>query len=309
MTVEVIAVTGGAGFIGARLVRALRNAGITVRALLGPPGAAVVMPSDNVAASFGEIEDMAALLPLVEGATTVIHLAGPPSVAASFQAAPAYARVHVSGTAAVVDACTRVGVRRLVYVSSAEVYGQPDRNPVREDDSLAPRSPYAAAKVGAEAFVRAGAVAAGFEAVIVRPFLVYGPGMPSTSLVGSLVRQIQRRDFIEVVDSRPIRDYCFVEDVVMALIAGCSAPLPEPVRVYNLGSGVGLSVAELAKRVLAVAGSRGSLHVTAEIDRPRAADILELISDSSRAARELAWRATTEIDVGLAEMLRFSSGV
>jgi UDP-glucose 4-epimerase len=300
----IVAITGGGGFIGSRLVRALRDRGASVRALLGPPGANVVMPPNDVDARFGEIEDPAVVMPLVRGATAVVHLAGPPSVAASFQATAAYARVHVSGTAAVVDACTRAGVGRLVYVSSADVYGQPQRNPVHEDTPVAPRSPYAAAKVGAEAFVRAGAVAGDFETVIGRPFLVYGPGMPSTTLLGSMIRQARQGNVIEVVDPRPIRDYCFVEDVVEALIASCSAALPEPVRVYNFGSGLGLSVAKLAQWVLALEGRFGSMRIAEATDRPRRAEILELVSNPSRAASELGWRASTGMDVGLLEMLR-----
>jgi nucleoside-diphosphate-sugar epimerase len=300
----IAAITGGGGFIGSRLVRALRDGGTSVRALLGPCGASVVMPPNDIDARFGEIDDPAVVMSLIRGATVVVHLAGPPSVAASFQGSISYARVHVAGTAAVVDACTRAGVGRLVYVSSAEVYGQPHRNPVHEDTPTSPRSPYAAAKVGAEAFIRAGAITGHFEAVISRPFLVYGPGMPRTTLLASMVRQARMGEFIEVVDPRPVRDYCFIDDVVRALVASCSATLPEPVRVYNLGSGVGFSVARLAQRVLALAGQAGPVRIAEMTDRPRGADILELVSDPIRAASELGWRATTDIDVGLSEMLR-----
>ncbi len=304
-----VAVTGGGGFIGSHLIRALRDDGVEVRTLLGPPGTPVVMPPEDVATLSGEIDDPTILMRLVRDATVIVHLAGPPSVAASFQAPLAYARAHTSGTAAVVDACIRSGVHRLVYVSSAEVYGQPSRNPVCEDAPLAPRSPYAAAKIGAEAFVQAGSVAGGLEAAIFRPFLVYGPGMPSRTLVGSLVRQARQGSVIEVADPRPIRDYCFVGDLVGALVAGCSAALPESIRIYNLGSGLGISVADLAERVLAMAGVDASVRVAQTRDRPPRTDILELVSDSSRAAAELAWRATTPIDRGLAEMLRLPVGV
>ncbi len=304
MTNMTIAVTGGGGFIGSYLVRALADGKNPVRTLLGPKGAPVVLPPEGVENCCGDIWDAAILARLFEDVSAVVHLAGPPSVAASFRASVEYARAHVSGTAAVVDACIRVGVPRLVYVSSAEVYGQPLRNPVDEDAPQAPRSPYAAAKIGAEAFVRAGARSAGLEAVIGRPFLVYGPGMPATSLVGSLVRQARQGNLIELFDPRPIRDYCFVADLTDALIACCRAALPAPVRVFNLGSGQGLSVADLARRVLALSGGEGEIRIAESPDRPPGAAILELVSDPSRAARELGWRASTTIESGIAEMLR-----
>lgn len=300
----IVAITGAGGFIGSRLVRALQDTSVDVRALLGPPGENVVMPPSDVDARHGDIDDPDVVLRLVRGAAVVVHLAGPPSVAASFEAPISYARSHVAGTAAVVDACARAGVGRLVHVSSAEIYGQPQRNPVDEDGPVAPRSPYAAAKVGAEAFVRAAAVTGHFEAVVCRPFLVYGPGMRATSLLGSIVRQARQGNVIEVADPRPVRDYCFVDDVVGALLACCRENLPEPFRVYNLGSGVGLSVAELAQRVLASSGQVGSVRSAPTVDRPRGVDILELVGDPRRAASELGWRVTTDIESGLTKMLR-----
>ncbi|HEX7035608.1 MAG TPA: NAD-dependent epimerase/dehydratase family protein [Pseudomonadales bacterium] len=299
--------TGGGGFIGARLVRALSAAGAQVRTLLGPQGSDVVMPPAGVPWYRGEVDDPAALTQVLRDAETVVHLAGPPSVAQSFRSPRSYARIHVGGTAAVVEACTRLTVRRLVYVSSAEVYGTPRQNPVTEDAPCEPRSPYAAAKVGGEAFVRAGAMAAGFEVVICRPFLVYGPGMAPTSLVSSLINQAERSNAIEVQDPRPIRDYCFVDDVVAALVRSCRIALPESIRVYNLGSGTGMAVGELAERILSLRWGGGSVRAAAHRDRPGRADILELVADTSRAARELGWRAEIGIEHGLTEMLRSSA--
>ncbi|KMO43587.1 hypothetical protein VQ03_07685 [Methylobacterium tarhaniae] len=299
-----VAVTGGGGFIGSRLLRALHRAGATVRTLVGPPGAAAVAPPAGIAAWHGEIDDPAVLAPVLRDATLVLHLAGPRSVAASFGAAAAYARIHAAGTAAVVEACAGAGAARLIYVSSAEVYGQPERNPVGEEAPLAPRSPYATAKAEAEAFVRAGAAAGGFEAVIVRPFSVYGPGMAPDTLLGTLVDRARSGDPVEVFDPRPVRDYCHVDDVVAALVACCGAALPEPTRTYNLASGLGLPVEELAWRVLALAGRTDAPRVAQESDRPRSADILALVGDPARAARELGWHAATPLDHGLSAMLR-----
>jgi nucleoside-diphosphate-sugar epimerase len=304
MTGMIVTVTGGGGFIGSKLVRALRGSGFAVRTLLGPAGSKIVLPPDDVEACFGEIDDPTVLRPLISGSSVVVHLAGPPSVAASFAAPLDYSRAHVTGTAAVVEACAQAGVRRLVYVSSAEVYGQPHQNPVDEEAAISPRSPYAAAKVGAEGFIRAGVAATRLEAIIVRPFLVYGPGMPPTTLIGSLVRQVQRTNILKVFDPRPIRDYCFVDDVVEALSLSCSAALTRNLCVYNLGGGQGISVGDLAERLLAMQWGGGTVEVAHENDRPAPAAILELVSDPPRAFRELAWQASTGIDAGLAEMLR-----
>jgi UDP-glucose 4-epimerase len=302
-----IAVTGGGGFIGGHLVRALRHAGIAARVHVGPPGSAPVPAAAAQGACFDIVSDQVSLLRFTEGVETIIHLAGPSSVATSFRDPLSYARIHTEGTAAIAEACAHAGVRRLVYVSSAEVYGQPEMNPVAESAPLAPRSPYAAAKVGAEAFVRSGALMAGYQAVIVRPFLVYGPGMSPTSLVGSLVQQVQqarRGDPLKVADLRPVRDYCFVEDVVAGLIASCRADLPERIRVYNLGSGIGVSVEEVALRIGSMTDRGVTVRSAADADRPRAVDVFELVSDSSRARRELGWHPLTDLASGLARTLQ-----
>ncbi len=300
-----IAVTGGAGFIGSRLIRALRNRGVEVRALLAPRGVDVrCPPPDDVDCCFGMIDDEKIVRRLVDDVAVVVHLAGPRSVAASFNAARLYIDTHVRGTGTVVDVCIRNNIRRLVYVSSAEVYGQPDRNPVDEEAPLAPRSPYAAAKIGAEAFVRVGALAADIETVIVRPFLVYGPGMAEDTLLYTLMRDALAGRDIQLANLRPVRDYCYVDDVVSALTATCVDKLPQRQRVYNVGSGVGVSVAQLAERVLEGVGRNTPILEASCDDRPRYAEIRELVSDSSRAAHELAWWATTSLESGLAIMAR-----
>src|SRR5260370_382223 len=87
---------------------------------------------------------------LISSSDMVVHLAGPPSVAESFRRSPEYVRIHVGGTAALLQACHATGVQKLVYISSAQVYGNPTRNRVPEDHLLSPRSPYGSAKVAAE---------------------------------------------------------------------------------------------------------------------------------------------------------------
>jgi UDP-glucose 4-epimerase len=286
------------------VVNRLLAGGFRVRALVGPLGTPIpALPGVDAAAVAG-IDDPDALAGLMAGVRAVIHMAGPPSVAASFDSPEIFARDHVAGTAAVLKAMRLTGVMRLVHVSSAEVYGVPIVNPVSEDLPLQPRSPYGAAKLGGEAFVRACAPAYGIKAAILRPFSVYGPGSPTRSLIGTVLGQVMAGGAVTVADPRPVRDYCFVGDVADAIVAaarndGMHWAGPERVVTFNVASGVGVSVAALAGLALELAGREPSELQVRSPDRPGGTDILELVADTGRARRLLGWSGRTDLRQGL----------
>lgn len=295
-----VAVTGAGGFIGSALLRRLCRDGVSTRALLSPPGANVQAPPVGVDARYGEIDRLECLQPLVADCDVVFHVAGPPSVAASFASPVEYARVHVGGTAAVLEACRRSGVARVVHVSSAEVYGRPERVPVEESDRLEARSPYAAAKIGAERMVEAYRRSHGLDAIVLRPFSIYGPGQSMSGVVGTILAQATRGGEIQVHDLAAVRDFCFVEDLVAALVSAGTQPLVDAEPIYNVGSGKGTSIRELAHVVAELAGCRVTVGSAAGRDRPSAADVPVLVADASRIARALGWTAATSLADGLA---------
>jgi nucleoside-diphosphate-sugar epimerase len=299
-----VVITGAGGLIGAAVTRALVECQAAVRALLGPSSADVASPPDSIQGVYGEVDNPGLMTDLVRQADVVIHLAGPPSVAGSFTAPVEYARVHTMGTVTLLEACRQHGVSRFLYISSAEVYGQPAVNPVPEDHPLCPRSPYGAAKVSGEAFVQAFTRASAMEAVILRPFSIFGPGTPTRSVLGTIVTQACRGEAIQVMDGRPVRDYCFIDDLVDVILLCSTAPLPQSCRVYNIGSGIGTSVSCLARRVLDALGRDLPMLVVPRRDRPPVADILELVSDPTRAHRELGWHTKISLKVGLQRLLR-----
>lgn len=305
-----VVVTGAGGFLGGAVVRALAAAApdaSLVRALVSAPSQPFVAPPAGVAVAQADIDDVDALAALFEGAACVVHLAGPSSVAASFEHPALFARAHAAGTAAVVEAATARDVPALVHVSSAEVYGQPQADPVTEDHPLAPRSPYGAAKACAEAMLVTAKRYRG-RVAMVRPFSVYGPGQPGASLLSGVLRQAldPATDEVVVADLRPVRDYCFVEDVAEAALRAAGAPRVAgdgAPRVYNAASGVGVAVAELAALAADVAAERTGRRKPVREDpsrrRPGGADILHLVADVSRAARELGWAPRTPLREGL----------
>ncbi len=300
-------VTGGAGFIGARLVRAAPN---VLRVLLGPPGTAPPPGLEDLDTATGWIDDESVAAAVVSGADAVVHLAGPPSVAASFADPVGTTRAHVVGTAAIAAACVAGGVRRLVVVSSAEVYGpRHDPTPVAEHHPTGPTSPYGAAKSAAEIVATTLTQGSDTSLVVLRPFSVYGPGARPDGLVPTVVGQAAHAEQICVHDLAPVRDLVHVDDVVGALLAALTVPVEGPTPlVCNVGSGVGVSVGDLCRLARRVAGRGGLPIVERGSDRPTGASVPALVADTSRAAAALGWRATTSLADGLGSLVAAPAG-
>jgi nucleoside-diphosphate-sugar epimerase len=288
-----IAVTGAGGFLGSAVIPALARKGATVHAILGPGDTATPAAA---AVSRLEIRDRAALAATLDGAQTVVHLAGPASVAASFLDPLLYLQIHAEGTAALLEACRAAGVSRVIHVSSAEVYGRPLRNPVDEGHPLSARSPYAAAKIAAEKLIEAASHAQGIQATVLRPFSIYGPGASKESLIPRIIGQaLERKPEVVLRDLRPIRDYCFVTDLAEAVAAACERN-EGGFAVFNIGTGVGTSVAQVAELILR-GGSR--LAESRDKDRPGSSEILELVADNRRSREQLHWTPAVSLSDGL----------
>ena len=295
---SLILVTGAGGFIGRIVVDALLRRGAQVRVLLGPTDESFCLPAFALDQRRADIRDLDALRNIVPGIEIVIHLAGPASVAASFDFPEEYVSVHVTGTSSLVSACQEGGVRRLIYISSAEVYGQPLSNPVREDHPLRASSPYGAAKIGAELSVARFADVAGIEVLILRPFSIYGPGHSKDSLIGTIMRQVAEGEAIRLHDPTPIRDYCYVSDLAEAIVRGCFVET-EGAQVVNIGTGIGTSAAEVARLIMQLKQIELPVLKAAVQDRPTHSKIECLIADPCKARKTLGWQADTNLQEGL----------
>jgi UDP-glucose 4-epimerase len=303
-----VLVTGTNGMIGAAVVAAAPDS-TELRTQVGPVPGSADLPPVAVAGPTAtcDITDHRALRPLVDGVDVVVHLAGPPSVAASFADPVEFHRAHVLGTATVVQLCRELAVPRLVYVSSAEVYGRPRRNPVDEHAPLRPRSPYAAAKVGAESAIGAAARADGLTAAVLRPFSVYGPGTRRDSVLGHIVDQALAGTTVRLRNPDVVRDFCYVGDLADAVWLASSAGFTG-VQTVNVGSGRGVRVGDLARTALEArhgtgAGATVETEPHGEGERPPVADIAELVADVRAAHEVLGWRAATSLADGLARTL------
>jgi UDP-glucose 4-epimerase len=322
MASESIAVTGAGGFIGRAAVAALQSRDVALSGLVGPDGdetTRLPAPSGPGRWQWGGLDDAEAADRLLDGASALIHLAGPPSVGQSFAVPFDFMAAHAGGTATMLQAAVRSGtVRRVVVVSSAEVYGIPSADVVDEDHAPQPLSPYAAAKLAAEHLSGIVARAHGLEVAIVRPFAVYGPASPPWSLVGIAVDQALHGDGpVLMNDLGRVRDLTYVDDVADLLVRAATTPidgLAGNAVAFNAATGQGTSVLELAQTALAAAGRDAEIAERPPRPEPASSDILgggrpgwsdplRLVGSPRRGAEILGWRPRTDVATGLQNLV------
>lgn len=303
-------VTGGSGFVGQWLARALLARGWEVHSvgLHGAEGASLLTAEerDAVAWHVADLRDVAAIGERV-GETRpdlVVHLAAVSFVPEAAASSVAAFDVNVLGLARLLEAIRgprRAGVIDpvLLVVGSGEQYGRhPDEAlPLDESAAQRPLTVYAASKAAQEVVALQAARAEGMRVVATRSFNHSGPGQSPRFLLPALVSRIRalprdRRGVLPMGNLTPIRDFLHVADVVDAY---CQlAERGEPGEVYNVASGQGISVGALVDRVLQRAGVSADISQDAALVRP--VDLPALVGDSTKLQRTTGWRPRRSLD-------------
>ena len=299
-------VVGGAGYVGSTTVEALVAAGhaVTVFDDLSTGHAAAVV--DGARLEIGSIGDQAHLERVLDAdrIDAVLHCAAKSLVGESMSSPGIYYRNNVAGGVALLEAMRVTGVGRIVFSSTAAVYGEPRRVPIAEADRTEPINPYGATKLAFEGAMRWFAAAHGFRAISLRYFNVAGATErngedhePETHLIPIVLRvaageashvQIFGQDY-PTPDGTCIRDYIHVRDMADAhLLALEATGEGDPsLEVYNLGSAAGFSVREVVEAARKVTGRA----VPARAVKRRMGDPPVLVASSRRARRELGWQS------------------
>ncbi len=300
-----VLVTGGAGFIGSHLVEALVGRGLGVRVLDDLSSGT----TDNLASVRSQVElvvgsvaDANTVMAAAYGCDAVFHLAAIASVVEA-QREPRHAHdVNATGTLNVIEAARAVGAR-VVYSSSAAVYGNDPTLPKTEALPTYPISHYGAQKLLGEGYLRSAHLAFGLQGVALRYFNVFGPrqnpSSPYSGVISIFVDRAAKGMPLTIYgDGSQTRDFVYVSDVVAANLAAYDAPAPG-FMLCNVGGGHETSVSVLAKSVVDLLESRSeTVYAPA-----RPSDILRSVSDPSRAERALGWKTKVAFKDGLAKTL------
>jgi UDP-glucuronate 4-epimerase len=312
-------VTGGVGFIGYHVSRALLARGDRVTVLDdfsdAPYPAAEKRRNRSDLESGGEwrgrfrlvegcITDEPTVATAIEGADGVIHLAGLAGVRPSFRSPARYARINVEGTATTFEAARRAGIRSIAMASSSSVYGNSTPLPAREDAAaVVPESPYAATKRGAELVASAlSRQAPEMSCAALRFFTVYGPRQRPEMAITLFARAALAGKPIPFFgDGTMRRDFTHVDDIVAGVIAAAERTTAG-FRAYNLGSGRPITLLDLVA-ALEVATDR---KIALDRQPMQLGDVEATFADISRARDELGWSPKVPLTDGLRSVVEWA---
>jgi nucleoside-diphosphate-sugar epimerase len=292
-----VLVTGATGFLGRHLTRALTKAGVRPVLMLRP-GADAPKGFSVVRATLDDPDTLRSAVTKAEP-DVIFHLAAQTNPARDTSLTWSMLARNLYATVALAEAASVVGVDRFVFAGTCEEYGQ-QTPPFSETLPAAPVSPYSASKAAATLWLKMLNETHGFPAVILRPFLVYGPGQAPPKLIPSAcLAALEDRDF-DMTTGQQHRELTYVGDVVGGMIDAAVTPRAVG-QILNLGAGTEHRVIDLVRKIYALAGGNGRPRPGTLRDRPN--DMQHFCADTSRAYDILGWKAETSLDDGLEKTL------
>ena len=295
-----ILVTGGAGYIGSHMVKLLAGSGAEVWVIddLSTGHADAVRGAQLVRGDIADIPNTANLLKK-RGIEAVVHFAGASLVAESVANPAKYQARNVDASLALLEAMRHAAVTRIVFSSTAAVYGDPQRVPIDETHPTQPVNPYGASKLAVERKLAECSAAYGLRAVSLRYFNAAGAdgGLgerhdPETHLIPRLLKAALQKTAISIYgtdyptrDGTCVRDYVHVADLCTAHLLALER-LEQGHECFNLGNGEGFTVMEVVEAARRATGRRIEIQLSAR----RAGDPPALVADATKARRVLGWQ-------------------
>lgn len=299
-----VLVTGGAGFIGSHMVEKLLELGARVTVvdiMLCGNKIAHLKDNRNLAIHEVDVTDATAMAPLLKDQDYVFHMAAVVGVEETQDEPVHLLDVEIGGTAVIIRLAAQNKVRRFIFASSSEVYGDSDK-PMVEDGPFNPKSTYALCKLIGEHYCRAYYKKFGLEYTALRYFNSYGPRQDDRFVLSRFIRRaLSGQELLIYGDGNQTRDFTYVEDSVnMSLLAGIMESAKN--RVFNFGTGRAVSINRLAELILDNLEMKGKVkvsHIDYDQKRTREIEVFARLADVSMAERLLQYRPVVDLETGL----------
>lgn len=298
-----VIVTGGAGFIGSHIVKILLDKGHETRVI------------DNLSRGFEDLIDKRAdfqnedlknqekITKLLNGYDAVIHLGNYIVVPESIERAVEYTENNVVNTVKLLEAMKEAKVKKIIFSSSATVYGEPKELPLREDALIEiQNNQYGVSKVAMESYISTYHKLYDFDAIILRYFNPYGPNelhKPETHAIPNFIKATLEKKPIPLYwKGEQIRDFIYVEDLARAHIAVLDI---NGLEIFNIGTENGTRVSKVVDKIFKLTGHKGIIKDLG----PRQGDAKATYASSQKIEQAVGWKSTTSLDEGLEKTIEF----
>ncbi|MBT3249274.1 MAG: UDP-glucose 4-epimerase [Candidatus Pacebacteria bacterium] len=295
-----IIVTGGAGFLGRHLCRALANAGHSLKII-------DLKNNPEFETIIADVRDTNKMKELVSDAEVVFHLASLIEAGESVEKPEKYIDYNINGTLSILEAMRLNGIKTFVFSSSAAIYGEPTEVPIKEDDRTLPINPYGMTKLAMEALLRSYVEAHNFTGVALRYFNLYGPEehhQPETHAIPRFIKQIYENEEVTIWgDGSHQRDYVYITDIVDAHLKTLEliAQQPEQYHYLNLSTENPSSVIQVVETIEQAMNKKANI----KHHDPRPGDPLKLYADASKAKNVLGWQSKHNLKSGLENTVQY----
>ncbi|MDP3883036.1 MAG: SDR family NAD(P)-dependent oxidoreductase [Candidatus Staskawiczbacteria bacterium] len=306
-----VLITGGAGFIGSHIAANLDKKGFRIRLFdlnfknfdaLSKKLEYNLEPQKVI----GSVLDTISLREAVRGCDYVVHAAAMLGVRNTENKKLECLDVNILGTINVLDACVKENVKRIVFTSSSEVYGEPIECPIRETNSTSPVSLYGVSKLAGEEYIKAYQAKHRLDYSIVRFFNVYGPGQVAEFVMPRFIKNVLNNEPpIVYGEGSQVRAFCFVEDAA----EGVSRVLTEgngKNQIFNIGNDEeSISMKDLAEKVIKISGKNLQPRFVAmqDSDREESREIQKRIPTIYQARQLLKYKPIFSLDVGIKKVI------
>jgi len=307
-----ILVTGAGGFIGSHLTELLLDSGAEVTAFIRYTSTGSIGHLEELDPAarrrlnvvFGDIRNRDDVNRAVSGNDIVVHLAAQIAIPYSYISPGDFLNVNAAGTLNVLMAARDTSVKRVVHLSTSEVYGSAQYTPIDERHPLAAQSPYAASKIAADKLAQSFHLSFGVPAVVARPFNTYGPRQSARAVIPTIILQALRGKNIRLGNTDSRRDLNFVGDTAAAL-AKIALSSKGAGNQYNIASGRDFAISELVDIIGDILGKQLTIKTDRRRVRPGGSEVTRLLGDGSQAEKTFGLRKRTGIKTGLEMTIAF----